>query len=127
MVLIVMFKFLINHKVLNQLLFKHNFTLTALTCSYIAIKIVVFVFRSESHVCHYIVCHYIETSGFFAKNYFIEEIVGVTGSSNLVVKAQLMRIGITKFIAIATPAMKIIVNFTIHINFYYFKETIILY
>ena len=28
---------------------------------------------------------------------------GVTGSSNLVVKAQLMRIGITKFIAIAPP------------------------
>ena len=43
------------------------------------------------------------TSGFFANNYLIEEIVGVTGSSNLVVKAQLMRIGITKFIAIAPP------------------------
>ena len=44
------------------------------------------------------------TSGFFAKpNYLIEEIAGVTGSSNLVVKAQLMKIGITKFIAIAPP------------------------
>ena len=43
------------------------------------------------------------TSGFFAKNYLIKEIVGVTGSSNLVVKAQLMRIGITKFITIAPP------------------------
>ena len=44
------------------------------------------------------------TSGFFAKNYLIKEIVGVTGSiNNLVVKAQLMRIGITKFIAIAPP------------------------
>ena len=61
-----------------------------------------FVFRSESHVCHYYL-QIVGTSGFFAKNYLIEEIVGVTGSSNLVVNAQLMRIGITKFIAIAPP------------------------
>ena len=38
-------------------------------------------------------CHYnfylqiVGTSGFFANNYLIEDIVGVTGSSNLVVKA----------------------------------------
>ena len=43
-----------------------------------------------------------ETSGFFAKNYLIKETVGMTGS-NLVVKAQLMIIEITKFIAIAPP------------------------
>ena len=43
------------------------------------------------------------TLGFFAKNYLIEEIVGMTGSINLVVKAQLMRIRITKFIAITLP------------------------
>ena len=66
------------------------------------------------------------TSGFFANNYLIEEIVGVTGSSNLVVKAQLMRIGFTKFIAIAPPgySMIIIVNFTIHIFITLIKETI---
>ena len=63
------------------------------------------------------------TSGFFANNYLIEEIVGVTGSSNLVVIAQLMRTGITKYIAIAPPGYD---NYlTIHI--YYFNETIIMY
>ena len=56
------------------------------------------------------------TSGFFANNYLIEGIVGVTGSSNLVVKAQLMRIGITKFIPIAPPGYdNYRKSFTIHI------------
>ena len=54
-------------------------------------------------MCHYNYLQIVGTSGFFAKNYLIEEIVDVTCSSNLVVKAQLMRIGITKFIAIAPP------------------------
>ena len=62
------------------------------------------------------------TSGFFTNNYLIEEIVGVTGSSNLVVKAQLIRIGITKFIAITPPGYD---NYLF--TFYYFKETIIMY
>ena len=63
------------------------------------------------------------TSGFFAKNY-LKEIVGVTGSSNLVVKAQLMRIGITKFIAIAPPGYD---NYCKFYYSHYFKETIIMY
>ena len=82
-----------------------------------------FVFRSESHVCYYI-C---KLWGLQAKNYSIEEIVGVTGSSNLVVKAQLVRIGITKFIAIATPGYDNYRKFYYSHYFYYFKQTIIMY
>ena len=71
-------------------------------------------------MCHYNYLQIVGTSGFFAKNYLIEEIVGVTCSSNLVVKAQLMRIGITKFIAIAPPGYMIIIVNSLF-TFYYFN------